>query len=307
MGEYSEEEIQAAFDEYRQRGVLNHDWEGWGSLFTEDAHYVEHFLGEFNGREEITDWIVSTMKDYPNMSLWMEWWVIQDDRVALYIWNNLPDSTGTGKRYGFPNTTILQYAGDGKWNYEEDFYNPADAKRVWGEWFNDGGRIETPINRSLKGIEDWAPTVPEPAFPREEVEREFLLYSQRGSLAVETGDWDQWADQFTEDARYFEHHYGQFSGREEIREWPTSTMGPCPEMTFPIDHYMIDGNRVIALIPNCLPDPKGGDKDYSFNVHVILHYAGNGQWSYEEDVYSPNEAGKIIAEWVEAGGVVPTQ
>ena len=307
MGEHSEEEIQAAFDEYRQRGVLNHDWEGWGSLFTEDAHYIEHFLGEFHGREEITDWIVSTMKDYPNMSLWMEWWVIQDDRVALYIWNNLPDPTGTGKRYGFPNTTILQYAGDGKWNYEEDFYNPADGERVWGEWFNDGGRIETPIDRSLKGIEDWAPAVPEPSFPREEVEREFLLYSQRGALAVETGDWDQWADQFTEDARYFEHHYGKFSGREEIREWITSTMGPFPEMAFPIDHYMIDGNRVIALIPNCLPDPKGGDKDYSFNVHVILHYAGNGQWSYEEDVYNPNEAGKVIAEWVDAGGVVPTQ
>ena len=57
-------------------------------------------------------------------------------------------------------------------------------------------------------------------------------------------------------------------------------------MTFPVDHYIIDGNRVIALIPNCLPDPTGGMR-YSFNVHVILHYAGNGQWSYEEDVYNP--------------------
>ena len=26
------------------------------------------------------------------------------------------------------------------------------------------------------------------------------------SLAVETGDWNQWADQFTTDARYLEHH-----------------------------------------------------------------------------------------------------
>ena len=64
-------------------------------------------------------------------------------------------------------------------------------------------------------------------------------------------------------------------------------MGPFPQMTFPVIHYIIDGNRVIALIPNCLPDPTGGSAKYSFNVHVILHYAGNGQWSYEEDVYNP--------------------
>ncbi|MEE2682464.1 MAG: nuclear transport factor 2 family protein [Actinomycetota bacterium] len=305
MGEFSEEEVNAAFDEYRLHGVINHDWEAWGSLFTEEANYVEHFLGEFKGRQEITEWIVTTMMDYPNMSLWMEWWVVQDDKVALYIWNNLPDPTGTGKRYGFPNTTLLKYAGDGKWEYEEDFYNPADAQRVWGEWFNDGGRIETPIDRSLRGIDDWAPEVPQPPFPREEVEREFLLYTKRGELAVETGDWDQWADQFTDDARYFEHNYGKFSGREEIREWITGIMGPFPEMTFPVDHYLIEGNRVVAVIPNCLPDPEGGDTIYSFNVHVILHYAGGGKWSYEEDVYNPKEASRVISAWVEAGGEVP--
>ncbi|MAT03181.1 MAG: hypothetical protein CL421_09120 [Acidimicrobiaceae bacterium] len=305
MGKYSEEEIRSAFDEYRQRGVINHDWVGWGSLFTDDAHYVEHFLGVFKGREEIIDWIVPTMQDYPNLSMWMEWWVIQDDRVALYIWNNLPDPKGLGKRYGFPNSTILKYAGDGKWSYEEDFYNPVDAERVWSEWFQDGGRPEVSIDRNLKGIEDWAPDVPEQFFPREEVESEFHLYSQRSSQAVETGDWNQWADQFTEDARYFEHHYGKFLGREEIRKWITGIMGPFPEMTFPVDHYMIDGNRVIALIPNCLPDPNNTGKSYSFNVHVILHYAGNGKWSYEEDIYNPKEAEQVISEWVEAGGVPP--
>ena len=91
------------------------------------------------------------MQDYPNLSMWMEWWVIQDDRVALYIWNNLPDPKGLGKRYGFPNSTILKYAGDGKWSYEEDFYNPVDAERVWSEWFQDGGRPEVSIDRNLKG------------------------------------------------------------------------------------------------------------------------------------------------------------
>jgi len=68
---------------------------------------------------------------------------------------------------------------------------------------------------------------------------------------------------------------------------------------------MIDGNRVIALIPNCLPDPNNTGKSYSFNVHVILHYAGNGKWSYEEDIYNPKEAEQVISKWVEAGGALP--
>ena len=40
----------------------------------------------------------------------------------------------------------------GLWDYEEDFYNPADAERVWQEWFNDGGRIDTPPNNTLREL-----------------------------------------------------------------------------------------------------------------------------------------------------------
>ena len=305
MGKFSKSEIEQAFSEYRRRGVETYDWENWAALFTEDARYIEHFLGEFHGRDAIREWIVQTMDEYPFVSMWMDWWMIEEDRVALYIWNNLPDPTGTGKRYAFPNSTVLHYAGDGEWDYEEDFYNPADAERVWGEWFKEGGRLRTEINKSLKGIEGWAPPVPEPAYSREEVEREFHEYRRRGDIAVTTGDWDQWADQFTVDAKYFEHNYGRFTGREEIRSWIKDAVGSFPEMFFTLDHFMIEGNRVAAVIPNCLPDPKGARDPYSFNVHVILHYAGNGLWSYEEDIYNPREAERTIASWIEAGGAAP--
>jgi hypothetical protein len=38
---------------------------------------------------------------------------------------------------------------------------------------------------------------------------------------------------------------------------------------------------------------------------VILHYAGNGTWSYEEDVYNPREAKDVIMKWIAAGGEIP--
>lgn len=304
MGTFERAEIEAAFAHYQELGVGSHDWEGWARLFTPDARYEEHCLGVFDGQAAIESFIVTTMKDYPSMTLWLEWADFQDDLVAFYIWNNLPDPTGTGKRFGFPNTTFLQYAGDGKWSFEGDYYNPADAERVFGEWLQAGGRKSTPQDRSLQGIDGWSPAVPEPAFPAEEVAAEFLQYRKRGEIAVATGDWDQWADQFTEDAQYREHHYGYFNGQDEIRAWIKGVMQPFPTMEFPVKWSVINGNRVNALIPNILPPPAGDDGYYGFDVHTILHYAGNGKWSYEEDVYSPKEAGEVVERWLAAGGKI---
>lgn len=302
---FPREEIEAAFAEFRRRGVETHDWAAWADMFTEDALYEEHNLGVFNGRDAIKTWIVDCMADYPTMTLWIEWYMIEGNRVSFYIWNNLPDPTGTGRRFGFPNTTFLEYAGDGKFSFEGDYYNPDDAGRVFGEWLSAGGKRDTPQDRSLEGIDDWAPAVPTTSFPREEIEAELEKYRARGDLAVATGDWDQWADQFTADAQYREHHYGYFRSQDEIRSWIKSVMQPFPTMKFPISYTVIEGNRISALIPNILPAPEGDDGYYGFDVNTILHYAGNGKWSFEEDVYSPAEAGAVVKRWIAAGGIIP--
>ncbi len=302
MGNHERTEVEAAWAEFQKCGVQDEDWPAWAAMFTEDARYEEHNLGLFEGRAAIENFIVPTMKDYPSMSLWIEWAAIEGDIIAFYIWNNLPDPTGTGQRFGFPNTTFLQYGGDGKFSFEGDYYNPADAEKVFGDWLKAGGRKSTPQDRTLEGIEGWAPEVPTPAFPREEVAAEFEKYRKRGEIAVTTGDWDQWSDQFTTDAQYREHHFGVFKSQDQIRAWITGVMQPFPTMTFPVTWSTIDGNRVNALIPNILPAPDGDDGYYGFDVHSILHYAGHGKWSYEEDVYSPKEAEAVVARWLAAGG-----
>lgn len=303
MGKYEIAEVEAAWAEFQRHGVQNEDWPAWARMFTVDARYEEHNLGIFQGQAAIESFIVPTMKEYPSMTLWIEWAAIDGDRIAFYIWNNLPDPTGTGKRFGFPNTTFLEYGGDGKFSFEADFYNPADAERVFGEWIQAGGRKHTPQDHTLRGIDGWAPNVPTPAFPRDEIEAEFVKYRERGQIAVATGDWDQWSDQFTPNAQYREHHYGYFTSQDQIRAWITSVMQPFPTMTFPVTWSLIEGNRVNALIPNILPAPAGDSEGYyGFDVHTILHYAGNGKWSYEEDVYSPREAQQVISRWLAAGG-----
>jgi hypothetical protein len=76
-------------------------------------------------------------------------------------------------------------------------------------------------------------------------------------------------------------------------------------MDFPVEWYLIDGNRVAMLCQNRLPDPAGGSAVYQFPTFVVLHYAGGGRWSYEEDIYNPGEAPSVIADWVAAGGHLP--
>lgn len=298
-------EVEGAFAEFVRRGVGERDWPAWAALFSDDALYVEHNLGTFEGRPAIARWIDEAMAPFPAMTFTIDWHVIEGDRVAFYIWNHLPDPAGGDTRYSFPNVSLIDYAGDGRWSREEDFYNPADADRVVGDWFRAGGSRATPPDHSLPAIPDHTPEPhPEP-HDRIEVEAAFHRYVERGRLAVETGDWETWSKQFVEDARYYEHHYGRFQGRGEIKDWIVGVMQPFPEMDFPTEWYGIDGNRVVFVAQNRLPDPTGGNAVFQFPVAVILHYAGDDRWSYEEDCYNPDEAPKVVMEWIAAGGRLP--
>src|SRR3954452_16542718 len=180
MGNYERAEVEAAWAEFQKHGAQNEDWPAWAGMFTEDARYEEHNLGVFEGRAAIENFIIPTMKEYPSMTLWIEGAAIDGDHIAFYILNNLPDPTGTGQRFGFPNTTWLEYGGNGKFSFEADYYNPADAERVFGDWLKAGGRKHTPQDHSLNGIEGWSPAVPTPAFSREEVAAELIEYRKRG-------------------------------------------------------------------------------------------------------------------------------
>ena len=58
---------------------------------------------------------------------------------------------------------------------------------------------------------------------REEIEAAFDKFQAAALNGGKTGNWRDWGNCFTEDATYFEHHYGRFWGRETITAWITST------------------------------------------------------------------------------------
>jgi SnoaL-like protein len=138
------------------------------------------------------------------------------------------------------------------------------------------------------------------SWSREELEREFARYQERGAA----GDWSAWAGQFTEDAQYVEHVYGVFHGRDAIRKWIVETMATWPgnEMpVFPVEWYIIDEERgwIVAKIWNRMKDPGDGSVHEAYNF-TLLKYAGDGLWSYEEDIYNPASFADMITAYTAA-------
>jgi ketosteroid isomerase-like protein len=136
---------------------------------------------------------------------------------------------------------------------------------------------------------------------RDELESAFQRYQELAAEAGRTGDWKAWADQFTEDAVYIEHHYGTFTGRAAIVEWISSCMSEYPGsamIEFPIEWYIIDDERgwVVCQVWNRMEDPGDATIHQAYNF-TLLKYAGEGRWSYEEDVYNPMRFGAMVAEW----------
>jgi hypothetical protein len=67
---------------------------------------------------------------------------------------------------------------------------------------------------------------------------------------------------------------------------------------FPVQWYLIDEDRgwVVCSIANRMADPGDGSVHEADNW-TKLHYAGNGLFSLEEDMYNPNEFGQMITGW----------
>ena len=141
-------------------------------------------------------------------------------------------------------------------------------------------------------------------FTRQEMEDAFAEYQRVAREAAKAGKWDAWADLFTEDATYVEHHYGTFGGREAIKRWINECMsmpGANEMKWFPIEWYVIDEEKgwIVCHVWNRMADPGDGSVHQAYNF-TLLKYAGDGQWSYEEDIYNPALFEKMMLGYFEA-------
>jgi hypothetical protein len=139
-------------------------------------------------------------------------------------------------------------------------------------------------------------------YTRQEIEDAFDEFQSAALEGGRTQNWDRWAECFTVDCTYLEHLYGELGGREAVRTWINKVMVetyPGNEMVaFPVDWYTIDEDRgwVVCKVWNRMRDPGDGSLHQEYNL-TVLHYAGGGLFSYEEDVYNPHHFGQMLKRW----------
>jgi hypothetical protein len=138
-------------------------------------------------------------------------------------------------------------------------------------------------------------------FSAEEITEAYAAMHERVQQYATSGDWDDFALNFTEDAEYVEHAFGTFTGRDEIRAWSVETMTSFPGgvMTgFPLAWQVVDvdTSRLICELRNLMPDPGDGSHHEESNL-TIMTYAGDGLFSREEDVYNPLRFMRMSMRW----------
>ena len=129
----SREEVEEAFRNYvavSAEAGRTGNWDAWSELFVDDAIYVEHHFGIFRGRTAIRTWIKSVMTGPArHMDFPVTHYVIDGDVLYTYILNRFLPPDGS-QPFQFPVVTILCYAGEGSFCYEEDVYNPLEGNRM---------------------------------------------------------------------------------------------------------------------------------------------------------------------------------
>ena len=69
MPRFPLDEVREAYEHFTavsDQCAATGDYNAFADLFTDDCTYVEHVFGEMHGREEVRNWIVPLMKEYPN-------------------------------------------------------------------------------------------------------------------------------------------------------------------------------------------------------------------------------------------------
>jgi hypothetical protein len=159
------------------------------------------------------------------------------------------------------------------------------------------------VLRAAEGIEM-------PKFPQDELLGAYENFKRVSDACAASGDYNAFADLFTEDCVYIEHVFGEMHGKEAVRDWIVPLMRDpinAEMVRYTHDWTMYDekNGRVIFCARTHMSDP-GDGSELSATNWTRIDYAGGGLWSREEDIYNPANFGKLLTDWqnAKAGGAV---
>lgn len=101
---------------------------------------------------------------------------------------------------------------------------------------------------------------------------------------------------FTDDAVFVDPAWGRVEGRAAIAEFMDESMAGLDDWSFPEEWTVVEDDRVVAMWWNRLPGTQGDGAPYQAMGISVLHYAGDGRFSYEHDVLNMAHVLELITE-----------
>ena len=123
----------------------------------------------------------------------------------------------------------------------------------------------------------------------------------RASIEAGDADWPDLADLFTDDVVYIDPAWGRIQGVDEVRAFMEESMRGLEDWEFPVEYTAIDGDTVVVKWTQQLPGTRPDGSRYEQSGYSTLVYAGDGKFSYEEDLLNMTH----VLEDLKASGWTP--
>ena len=155
MGKFSKAEIEGAFQKYWRTGAVDEDWDGFANYFTQDAA-LHRARARNHGRPR--DDPELDQADHGGVLRALHRLRVAHDRrgggrVVVYMQNRRDHPSGVGT-IDFPGITILEYAGDGLWKAEEDYWAVPASRRALKAYAEASQKLD-PDHKQKHTRNDW--------------------------------------------------------------------------------------------------------------------------------------------------------
>ena len=126
---FPRDEVQATVDRYvefrRRKDAGDEKWEDIAQFFTDDVVFIDPAWGRVEGTDDLRTFLVESMTGLEDWRFPVEFTAIEGDNVIIKWTQILPGARPDGTPYTQSGVSTLVYAGNGKFNYEEDILNMA--------------------------------------------------------------------------------------------------------------------------------------------------------------------------------------
>ncbi|MFN8052204.1 MAG: nuclear transport factor 2 family protein [Acidimicrobiales bacterium] len=144
--------------------------------------------------------------------------------------------------------------------------------------------------------------------PPDEVAAALASYVDlRERIGRHEATWTDLADLFTEDAVYIDPAWGRLQGRDELLRFFDESMRGLEDWDFPIEYTAISGDTVVIKWWQQLPATRDDGSRYTQSGISTLVYAGDGRFSYEEDLLNMTHVIEdiVASGWRPGAGFIP--